>query len=94
MFYKMSIRKILVSLCALFAMTLIYLIPKEESFKQELEYIEYKLKPEATEEDFDYDEYESTEEEISDVEENFEEAEDDEIEIMEKIINRAERGEE
>lgn len=47
--------------------------------KQELEYIEYKLKPEATEEDFDYDEYESTEEEISDVEENFEEAEEDEI---------------
>ena len=59
MFYKMSIRKIFVSLCALFAMTLIYLIqkeiyrkyyakyvkefeyliPKEESFKQELEYV-------------------------------------------------------
>lgn len=38
MFYKMSIRKILISLCALFAMTLIYLIPKEEQFKQELSY--------------------------------------------------------
>ena len=43
MFYKMSIRKILVSLCALFAMTLIYLIPKEESFKQELEYTKENL---------------------------------------------------
>ena len=39
----MSIRKILVSLCALFAMTLIYLIPKEESFKQELEYTKENL---------------------------------------------------
>ena len=38
MFYKMSIRKILISLCALFAMTLIYLIPKEEKFNQELNY--------------------------------------------------------
>jgi len=43
MFYKMSIRKILVSLCALFAMTLIYLIPKEESFKQKLEYTKENL---------------------------------------------------
>lgn len=39
----MSIRKILVSLCALFAMTLIYLIPKEESFKQKLEYTKENL---------------------------------------------------
>lgn len=38
MFYKMSIRKILISLCALFAMTLIYLIPKEEKYTQELTY--------------------------------------------------------
>ncbi len=37
MFYKMSIRKILISLCALFALGLIYLIPKEE-YKQELNY--------------------------------------------------------
>ena len=43
MFYKMSIRKILVSLCALFAMTLIYLIPKEEKFNQELSYTKENL---------------------------------------------------
>jgi len=43
MFYKMSVRKILVSLCALFAMTLIYLIPKEEKFKQEVNYIKDNL---------------------------------------------------
>lgn len=43
MFYKMSIRKILISLCALFAMTLIYLIPKEESYVQELTYTKDNL---------------------------------------------------
>ena len=43
MFYKMSIRKILISLCALFAMTLIYLIPKEEKFTQELNYTKENL---------------------------------------------------
>lgn len=43
MFYKMSIRKILISLCALFAMTLIYLIPKEEKYTQELNYTKENL---------------------------------------------------
>lgn len=43
MFYKMSIRKILISLCALFAMTLIYLIPKEEKYTQELTYTKENL---------------------------------------------------
>ena len=43
MFYKISVRKILISLCALFAMTLIYLIPKEEKFTQELNYTNENL---------------------------------------------------
>lgn len=43
MFYKMSIRKILISLCALFAMTLIYMIPKEEKYVQELTYVKDNL---------------------------------------------------
>lgn len=43
MFYKMSIRKILISLCALFAMTLIYLLPKEEKYVQELTYTKDNL---------------------------------------------------
>lgn len=43
MFYKMSVRKILISLCALFAMTLIYLLPKEEKYVQELTYTKDNL---------------------------------------------------
>lgn len=39
----MSIRKILISLCALFAMTLIYLLPKEEKYVQELTYTKDNL---------------------------------------------------
>lgn len=39
----MSVRKILISLCALFAMTLIYLLPKEEKYVQELTYTKDNL---------------------------------------------------